>query len=142
MIVQTSLPEHYVITYAREHDFLSFVQREMDVRSNPKYPPLTRLINVVLSGTTEEATQQSATAAALWLEGLIAAQQLQGIEVVGPAPCPIDRIRGRWRWHLLLRSDRAALLGRVGRYFAERFEPPPGTGDMRVAIDRDPVALL
>lgn len=142
VIVQTSLPDHYVITHAREHDFLAFVERELEVRSQPRYPPLTRLINIVLSGSEEEATQRAATAAAQWLGGLIAAQDLEAVEVIGPAPCPIDRIRGRWRWHLLLRSDRAALLGRVGRYFAERFEAPPGSGDIRVAIDRDPVALL
>lgn len=142
VIVQTSLPDHYVIVCAQQHDFLGFVEKEMAARESPRYPPITRLVNVVVSGTDEEATQEGAVEAAGWLRGLIEAQRLEGVEVVGPAPCPIDRIRGRWRWHLLLRSDRPGALGRVGRYFAERFELPSGRGDMRIAIDRDPVALL
>src|SRR5690606_36213591 len=108
----------------------------------PSYPPRTRLINVVVSGVEEVATQNATEAAAEWLRGLIASRRLEGVELIGPAPCPIDRIRGRWRWHLLLRSDSARMLGRVGRYFAQRFEPPPGLVDLRVNIDRDPVALL
>jgi primosomal protein N' (replication factor Y) (superfamily II helicase) len=142
VIVQTSLPDHYVIVCAQQHDFLGFAAREIAARESPRYPPFSRLINVVVSGVEEERTQEAATAAAGWLRGLIASQRLQGIELVGPAPCPIDRIRGRWRWHLLLRADGAALLGRVGRYFAERFELPGGKGELRMAIDRDPVALL
>jgi primosomal protein N' (replication factor Y) len=61
--------------------------------------------------------------------------------VVGAAPCPIDRIKRRWRWHLLLKSDHAGSLTRIARYFFERFEVP-GAHDMRVVIDRDPVSLL
>lgn len=142
VIVQTSLPDHYVIGCARHHDFLRFAERELEVRSSPRYPPHTRLVNVVVSGTEEELTQRATEEAAEWLRGLVATRRLDGLELIGPAPCPIDRIRGRWRWHLLLRSDSARLLGRVGRYFAERFEPPAGRGDIRVSIDRDPVALL
>ena len=41
---------------------------------------------------------------------------------VGPAPCAIERIKKRWRWHLLLKSEHPAALTRVARYFLERFE--------------------
>ena len=61
--------------------------------------------------------------------------------LLGPAPCPIERIKQRWRWHFLLKAEHPAELTRVLRYFAERF-PVPKTGGMRLAIDRDPVALL
>ena len=142
VIVQTSLPDHYVISCARHHDFLRFAERELEVRADPSYPPHTRLINVVVSGVAEVATQKATEAAADWLRGLVAARRLHGVELIGPAPCPIDRIRGRWRWHFLLRSDSARLLGRVGRYFAQHFDPPAGLGDLRINIDRDPVALL
>jgi primosomal protein N' (replication factor Y) len=142
VIVQTSLPNHYVIVCAQQHDFLGFAEREIEARRTPRYPPFCRLINVIVSGVDEAATQQAATAAAEWLRGLFRAQGIEDVELVGPAPCPIDRIRGRWRWHLLLRSDSPSRLGRVGRYFAERFALPAGAAELRVAIDRDPVALL
>jgi primosomal protein N' (replication factor Y) len=61
--------------------------------------------------------------------------------VVGPAPCPVERIKQRWRWHFLVRAEQPAALTRALRYFAERFAVPKRDG-LRVAIDRDPVALL
>ncbi|NIP84975.1 MAG: hypothetical protein GTO03_05215, partial [Planctomycetales bacterium] len=64
----------------------------------------TRLANLVISGRGELRVQQAADAAARWLHGLLSAQRIAGIDLLGPAPCPIDRIRGRWRWHLLLKS--------------------------------------
>jgi primosomal protein N' (replication factor Y) len=63
------------------------------------------------------------------------------VTVVGAAPCPIDRIKRRWRWHFLLKSDHAGSMTRVARYFLERFEVP-AAHDMRVVVDRDPVSLL
>jgi primosomal protein N' (replication factor Y) len=142
VIVQTSLPGHYAVTCASEHDFLGFAKRELEVRRDPSYPPHTRLVNFVVSGVTEEGTQQVVDGAAEWVRGLLRARKVSGIEVIGPAPCAIDRIRGRWRWHFLLRSASATMLGRVSRYFAEHYELPKGKDELRVAIDRDPVALL
>ena len=63
--------------------------------------------------------------------------------LVGPAPCPIDRIRGRWRWHFILRSPSAKTLGKVARYFFEKYSVAgPKQAELRIAIDRDPVQLL
>jgi hypothetical protein len=53
----------------------------------------------------------------------------------------VDRIKRRWRWHLLLKASNPNELTRVARYFAERF-PIPKSADLRATIDRDPVALL
>jgi primosomal protein N' (replication factor Y) len=142
VIVQTALPEHYAVRCAMEHDFHSFAVRELEARREPLYPPYCRLVNLIVSATDEEATRRAAERAAEWIEGLLEARKVEGIEIVGPAPCTIDRIRGRWRWHLLLRSESVRLLGEVARYFHERFELPRSKDDVRVAIDRDPIALL
>jgi primosomal protein N' (replication factor Y) len=142
VFIQTALPGHYAIERATEHDFVGFAEREMEVRRDPRYPPHTRLVNVVVSGLEETAVQEEAARAADWLHGLIAARKLEGVQIVGPAPCAIDRIRLRWRWHLILRADSPKLLGDVARYFHLRFRVPDGKADLRVAIDRDPVALL
>ena len=63
------------------------------------------------------------------------------LRLVGPAPCPVERIKTRWRWHFLLKSEHPAELTRVSRYFLERLPVPKQFG-LRVTIDRDPVALL
>jgi primosomal protein N' (replication factor Y) (superfamily II helicase) len=95
-----------------------------------------------VSGLDEVATQEGAERTAAWVRGLLEAQGLDQVEVTGPAPCAIDRIRGRWRWHLLLRSESVGTLGKLGRYFCERFELPAGRHELRLAVDRDPIALL
>jgi primosomal protein N' (replication factor Y) (superfamily II helicase) len=142
VIVQSSLPNHYAIACSLAHDFHAFAELELEARRSPLYPPFCRLINIVLSGLDEIATQEEAQRAGDWIAGLLRERRIEDIEIVGPAPSPIERIRDRWRWHLLLRSTEPRLLGRVGRYFAERFRVQPGKHDLRAAIDRDPVALL
>ena len=142
VFIQTALPEHYAITCATRHDFEGFARRELDARAEPSYPPFSRLVNVVVSGLDEVATQECAVAAVHWLEGLLRDREIRELRVLGPAPCPVDRIRGRWRWHFLLRSNRSGLLGEVARFFATRWEAPRSKHDLRVALDRDPVALL
>jgi primosomal protein N' (replication factor Y) (superfamily II helicase) len=142
VLIQTALPGHYAVECALRHDFVEFAERELEARRQPSYPPWSRLVNVVFSGLDERAVQDLADAGARWLRDLIGARALKAIEVIGPAPCPIDRIRRRWRWHLLVRASSARLLGEVARYFVERFEAPRGRDQLRIAVDRDPIALL
>jgi primosomal protein N' (replication factor Y) (superfamily II helicase) len=142
VIIQTALPDHYSVRCAVDHDFDGFAAREMAARVSPRYPPLCRLVNVVVSGLDEIATEEATIAAADWVRGLISRRKLDGLQLVGPAPCPIDRIRTRWRWHFLLRAESPTLLGEVTHFFASRYSLPTGKHQLRIAIDRDPVALL
>jgi primosomal protein N' (replication factor Y) (superfamily II helicase) len=142
VFIQTALPNHYAVVAATDHDFVGFAERELETRREPAYPPHARLVNVVVSGLEEVATEEATVAAADWMTGLLTGRASPDVALVGPAPCPIDRIRQRWRWHFLLRSMDAALLGKVSRYFYERYKLPSGKADLRLALDRDPVALL
>jgi primosomal protein N' (replication factor Y) (superfamily II helicase) len=122
------------------HDYHTFVREELAGRKEPAYPPNVRLVNVVASGITERATADLADAVFTWLRDLMQEHPAR-IAMLGPAPCPVERIKNRWRWHLVLKSAHAGELTRVTRYFAERFEVP-NTAQLRIAIDRDPVAML
>lgn len=141
VIIQTRLPGHHALRCAVTHDYHGFVSEELAARVNPAYPPNNRLANIVVSGLVETAVADLAVAAAEWLRRLVRARESAGLTVVGPAPCPVERIKGRWRWHVLLKGEHAAELTRVGRYFLERFEIPARHA-LRVTLDRDPVALL
>ena len=141
VLIQTRLPNHHAVRYAVAHDYVSFVRDEMQGRVDPPYPPNVRLANIVFSGLVEDATAKLAIHAGEWLRELITTRAGDEVTVVGPAPCPIERIKSRWRWHVLLKSDQPGELTRVGRYFMERFEIP-NTAQLRVTLDRDPVALL
>jgi primosomal protein N' (replication factor Y) len=141
VIIQTALPAHYVIRCAVTHDYDGFAERELREREHPRYPPHTRLANVVISGLAEDAVRQVATEIAEWTSALVARANAPAVTLTGPAPCPIDRIRGRWRWHFLLRSDSPRQLGAVLGPLHRR-SIKPGAADVRVILDRDPVSLL
>jgi primosomal protein N' (replication factor Y) len=141
VLIQTRSPSHHAVRCAVTHDYHAFVAQELAGRKYPPYPPMLRIANVVLSGTEEEATARLATRAAAWLHKLLAARPAPGVTIIGPAPCPVERVKNRWRWHVLIKAERPQELGRVGRYLVERFEVPKQHG-LRMTLDRDPVALL
>ena len=140
VIVQTSRPAHFALQAAVRHDFEAFATQEVADRAEPGYPPHRRLANVVVSGRSEERVTDLAAALADWTRGLLHSRSLAGLDVVGPAPCPIDRLRGRWRWHFLLKAKDPGRLGAVLRFLAERHGQP--SSGLRVEIDRDPESLL
>jgi primosomal protein N' (replication factor Y) len=142
VLVQTALPGHYAIRAALRHDYREFAARELEERRGPAYPPHERLVNVVVSGTAELAVEDGAQHAVDAVQQLLAEHRARSVVLKGPAPCPIDRIRGRWRWHFLLRSASPGPLGAVCRHLQVRYQLPPGRADLRMIVDRDPVSLL
>ena len=141
VFIQTRVPNHHAVTCAVTHDYLGFAVEELSGRVRPAYPPMLFLANAVVSGTDELATSEAARALAEWTNRLIATRLPGVLEVVGAAPCPVERIKQRWRWHFLLKSADADALGRIGRYIVER-GPLPSNAGLRLAWDRDPVTLL
>lgn len=139
VLIQTRVPSHHAVRCAVNHDYSTFVAEELEGRVNPAYPPNLRLVNIVFSGTNSSATASLATRGADWMRDLLATHTAGDIALIGPAPCPIERVKTRWRWHILLKSQNAGELTRVSRYFMERFKIPAA---LRMTLDRDPVALL
>ncbi|MDX1495854.1 MAG: primosomal protein N', partial [Longimicrobiales bacterium] len=115
--IQTSLPEHYAVRAAVSHDFEAFALRESEEREKPRYPPHVRLVNVVVSSPDQRLAAEAAQGTVAWLRGLMKEWSRAGtsldVEVVGPAPAPIERLHGRWRWHFFLRDDSHRSLGDV-----------------------------
>ena len=137
VLVQTRHPSHHALVWAQQHDTEGFLREERALRVDPPYPPATSLVNLLLSGADEKEVGRRAAGVADWCAALIERYQLP-ITVLGPAPCPLVRIKDRWRWHVLLKGPSEAL-GRVVRYAARSL---PRESSTRVVIDRDPVSLL
>ncbi len=142
VVIQTAHPDHYAIRAALGHDYDQFYARESEERRGPGYPPHGRLTNVIVSGSREESVQERCAEIADRTSAARAALDARGVEVLGPAPCPIDRIRERWRWHVLLRCPEPAPLGRVSRWLLEAFADMLGSGEPSLSLDRDPLSLL
>jgi primosomal protein N' (replication factor Y) len=141
VLVQTHTPSHYALRFASEHDYESFAARELSVRKSPVYPPHVGLVNVLISGTEQGRVADAALEIHAWFSGLVESRARGQVELVGPAPAPLVRIKRRWRWHLLLRSADRALLGRM-LWYSSRRAPHTRGGSIRVIFDRDPVSLL
>jgi primosomal protein N' (replication factor Y) len=137
VLVQTRHPAHHALVWAARHDTEGFLREERALRESPPYPPATALVNLLVSGMSEQQVGNRAAELADWCEALLAKYDLP-VTLLGPAPCPLARIKDRWRWHVLLKGPSEAL-GRIVRYAAQRL---PRAGDVRVVIDRDPVSLL
>ena len=137
MLVQTRHPTHHALVWASQHDTEGFLRQEREIREVPPYPPATSLVNLLLSGPEEGEVGRRAAEVADWCSVLIDRYKLP-ITVLGPAPCPLVRLKDRWRWHVLLKGPSESL-GRVVRYAARRLRRE---GSTRIAIDRDPVSLL
>jgi len=142
VLVQTRRPDHYALRAAAAHDYEGFAAEELAGRAEPAYPPHVALANVVVSGDREPEVAAAAADVAAWTRRLMAARAEGKVDVIGPAPAPLARIKKRWRWHLLLRSTEPPWLGRVTRYLSRRAPHTDRGSAVRVIVDRDPVALL
>lgn len=137
VLVQTRNPTHHALVHAAAHDTDAFIAEEMAGRRSPAYPPETALVNLVVSGEDEGDVGRAAAAVADWCTRLVERHELP-LTVLGPAPCPLARVKTRWRWHVALKGPGPAI-GRVVRYAARRLRPK---GDVRVVVDRDPVSMM
>ena len=101
VIVQAFTPEHYSIQFAAAHDYHSFVGNELEHRKDLMYPPYGRVARILLQAREETEIQNLALSIG---DDLRAAGQANNTEILGPAPCPISRIKSKYRWHILLKA--------------------------------------
>lgn len=141
VIVQTRMATHHAVRCAVTHDYEGFVAIEREERLSPPYPPTVRLANLIVSGTDEGAVAGMAREVTAWLHRLQDARNLTAIQLIGPAPCPVERIQQRWRWHVLVKSTDGRALTQVLRYLATHVEVG-AQHELRLTIDRDPASLL
>lgn len=99
-IIQTLQPESDPIASAVRGDLEGFYGRELARRREHRYPPFCRIIRIVCRSRNEEAARTTARTLRELLEPL----QPPGGEILGPAPCPLEKISGNYRHHLLLKA--------------------------------------
>jgi len=106
VVVQTYYPDHYAIVAASKHDYASFVERELKYRRWMHYPPFGVLANILVqSHKLEDAAGWSAELGK-WFQKAAP----EGVRVLGPCTAPIARIKGTYRFHMILKaSSRKAL---------------------------------
>ncbi|HZD10748.1 MAG TPA: primosomal protein N', partial [Candidatus Binatia bacterium] len=104
VIVQTYKPDHYAIQAAAEHDYVTFYLEEIRFRTQHSYPPFRRLARLLLVDPVNDRGKRNAEQVAEALRQHSHDKALSATEIVGPAPPFFNRIDGRYRWQILVRS--------------------------------------
>ena len=105
-IIQTYQPDHYAIAAAAAQDYEGFYQTEIEARQLQGNPPFNRLAQIMCADLSVRAVQQTLEGLAGRLSARAARYGRSDVDVIGPTPCQPERVRGRYRWRLLLRGRR------------------------------------
>jgi primosomal protein N' (replication factor Y) len=130
VLVQTRMPRHPVLSFVVRHDYRGFAAAELAQRSEGGYPPHGHLALVTVAAPGEKQAEQLAGRALALLQGQ------RAVLVLGPAPAALHRLRGLYRWQLLLKYQRPSDLDRSGvRTLAQEL-------GARVSVNVEPAGLI
>ena len=150
VVIQTYMPDHYCISAAQKHDYLGFYAQEVEARGALQYPPFSHVGTLLLRGTDEKQVEEAAHAVLdqlqVWQTDPAPAAQLDereaDVDILGPAPAPLSKIEGKFRWHFLLRSSSVERISQLLKHLTD--EPPVAikSNAIEFVIDIDPTSIL
>ncbi len=138
VIIQTMNPNHYSIRHSRTHDYEGFYNEEIAYRTELHYPPIGRIIKLEIKSVQESHAAEAAKTAQNRIRHLMRGKDTI---LLGPAPAPISRVRGQYRFHLLLLSQHRDKIKTLAIEGKNAVEEKYGR-KCRVIIDVDPVNLM
>lgn len=144
VLIQSYHPDHYSLDAVCRHDYRGFYEKEIACREELGYPPFCRMVNLRLTGKIEEATEKAARrmGEVAHLIQKERASQYRDIEILGPSPAPLARLKDRFRYHCFLKGKTSkALLSFTREILSRRknFIPSPR---VQLEVDVDPVQVL
>lgn len=103
VIVQTYTPEHYSLQYAKKYDYEDFYEKEFTIRAMMGYPPFGRILLINGIGKNEDELKKQM----IFLEKKVKekAEEFGGLEVLGPTPCIIYKIKENYRWQIIVKGE-------------------------------------
>lgn len=143
VIIQTLSPDHPSIRFAKDHDYASFYRHETRERAEYGYPPWRRLLNLIIRSRNEKKAHQFARGVHDRLReewrSLFEQAPPENIEMMGPSPLPFYRLRGHFRWHLMLKIPPHLDITDPLAAFLVKQRKPSGVA---YALDVDPLNIL
>ncbi|HIJ89218.1 MAG TPA: primosomal protein N' [Desulfuromonadales bacterium] len=138
VVVQAYETEHYAIRSAAGHDAAGFYQQELEFRREAGYPPFAFLAAFAISGLAEQAVSDQADLTARLLAQLKSELKVR-VEILGPAPSPLYRLRNRFRRQILLKGANRSDLHRLLACWRQRAAK---ISTVRISVDIDPVDMM
>jgi primosomal protein N' (replication factor Y) len=141
VLVQTYRPGHYAIRCAAEHDYAAFYQEERTRREEAGYPPFRRMANLAVEAEDALACEKATALLFRLTRDQRDALGLRDVELLGPAPATVRRVKKKYRWNLGLLSRSGKRLNRLVRAVRPAFhEAGPGSG-VTLKADLDPYGV-
>ncbi len=137
VLIQTFNPGHYVLRRAQEHDYAGFYADELPLRRQLGYPPFSRLVGLHFSSLDRRTGKREVDGIGVRARQL-AASSGAALDVIGPAESPLARIRGRYRWQLLLRGKESRPLLAL----AQTLLRESGRTGLEIQADVDPLNFM
>lgn len=135
VFLQTYTPHHYAIRAAAAHDYVGFASQELEYRRQTHYPPYAELARILVWGEDQQKVAATAKQAA---QGCLAVLNSPK-QIVGPSAAPLEKLKGKFRWHLLIKGDPGMV--RKGAEAGLRAVAQRDAG-VAVAVDIGAVSLL
>jgi primosomal protein N' (replication factor Y) len=133
VIIQTFNPQHYALKHAQNHDYKSFYTEEIDFRKALQYPPFGRIINLRLSSIKKDVLIEQAHLLGKMAKKL-SARHGNIAEIIGPAESPLAKIRGRFRFQMLIKGQDINVLHQIAREIISNNK----NSNVRITADVDP----
>ena len=142
VVIQSFYPNHYVLRFARNQDYTGFFEREIEYRKLLGYPPFARMAQIVVSNASQVEASKVGRKIAAAIKSQSQRHELDSqLRILGPAVAPLEKLRGKYRYQVLLKSPPGTDLTPVLRdAFAELGTHRVPLKDVRVDID--PLSLL
>ncbi len=143
VLIQTYQPDHYIFQTVKEQNYQEFFARELESRREMGYPPFTRLALVRLSGPFQETVAQQAQKLAETLRNTVRRdpEMASRLRVLGPAPAGLAKLKGRFRWQILIKSYGRPPLLALLNHLRQSYAPPPKS-KVDLTLDIDPANLF
>lgn len=141
VLVQTCRPNHYAIQAAAHHDYAAFYAQEIEQRRQAGYPPFRRMVQYTLESEDSLECERAAAALRRVAGEALDAMGFQHVELLGPAPATIYRIKKKYRWNLGAFSKSPKRLNALTRRLREVFPAQAGR-DVAFKSDLDPYGLF
>jgi len=158
VILQTFVPDHYAIRPVEQHDYETFYATELEFRRGLSYPPFGRITQLVISSPDETLARRSAEELARLVRPATTPEPGAGgsgkeasrepvartpsseFEVLGPAPAPLARLRGSYRFTLLVKGRDGLRVREASKLLSRAIARLPR--NVRATLDVDPVSML
>ncbi len=135
VVVQAFDPRHFAVRLGMSADYERFAATELALRREANFPPFTRIVRVVAHGAAEPAARRRIDRLAAELRAL----DIDGVQLLGPAPAPLARLNRQYRFHLLARCLHDDAVAALTARLAGQSAPSRGA---RLLVDVDPVSML